>query len=439
MLILRALILTLTVLLLLLFWPPTESMASSEGSKSQARSRARVAAPKPQAARGARGGGRSRSSRGRGKNKTQGLKDQRPRGMACQCDLCDKQWQLGMPWGETVSTLVDGTMVTEAVGDLCVACMPVRHSFPLTLENLAEKQEDDEYAPKLKESRARSSGDLPAITEKESVDKHDKLRFEGGRSVILLNASELARLMSRETVPKYAVEGVPVVSMRKENEPQHWEDVYVFPDPNRPHRRGFIGQSQEVVLNTNSMPTSAHLWEGQGEAFFGKASEDFRKETGVLEAMSKKGHQLRPLEDILEKMRKPSGSGADEAPLQVEGDGKRRSRSAAAPIADSDQLEKSPRAESSSASGMSKSVLGLFGLRSNRQLSLVASPEPPAKVPRGNAESDSLPSLVRMDASEELPAPSSPGGQTVASNQSFFDIIQGEDDSSEEYLKKWKK
>ena len=102
-----------------------------------------------------------------------------------------------------MNIVVEGGAVTEAIGDVCNKCLPVSQSFPLPLDELAEKQDDDDYAPKVNESRARASGDLAAINEKEGVDKRDRLRFEGGRSVILLNASELAKQANRETVMGY--------------------------------------------------------------------------------------------------------------------------------------------------------------------------------------------------------------------------------------------
>ena len=162
-----------------------------------------------------------------------------------------------------VTINLDGATVSEAIGDYCNKCRPIGDAFAMDGEELASKQDSAELAPKVNEAHDRSSGAIAPIQNKESVNRKDRLLFSGGRHVILLNAKELGKLAGREhyqTMPKYAVEGVPVVSMRTEGNPTVWEDVFVFLDQDRPWRRGFISQDQELGITSKVMNASQHLW-----------------------------------------------------------------------------------------------------------------------------------------------------------------------------------
>lgn len=183
------------LLLILLFWPPNAAMAdASPGEVNRSRPRTvkspggkalitraqtgapAVSTPRDRSRRGS-GGGRGR--RGRGRSKKSDVLDQRNQGLDCQCAMCQKFWSTGMSWGEVVTNMVEGIPVTEAVGDLCKDCRPVGASFPLPLAELAEKQDSEELSALVDESRARSSGALAPITDKESVNRNDKLYFQG--------------------------------------------------------------------------------------------------------------------------------------------------------------------------------------------------------------------------------------------------------------------
>jgi hypothetical protein len=92
--------------------------------------------------------GRAKSNpKRRSKSKAAG-DNERARGMDCQCSLCRKSWQPAMPWGETATKVVDGTAVVEAVGDLCKDCHPIGMSFPMSLDELAEKYDAEEAGPR---------------------------------------------------------------------------------------------------------------------------------------------------------------------------------------------------------------------------------------------------------------------------------------------------
>ena len=186
-------------LLTLLFWPPDAmSSATPEGrSRSRtvrspgaiaSRSRAPTAAPAANSSRvrsrSGAGKGRGRGCKKRGGSKKSDALGQRTQGLDCQCNICEKWWQAGMSWGEVVTKMVEGISVTEAVGVLCKDCMPVGASFPISVEELAEQQDTEELSGKIDESRARSSGSMAPITERESVDKKDTLRFQGAGLII---------------------------------------------------------------------------------------------------------------------------------------------------------------------------------------------------------------------------------------------------------------
>ena len=49
----------------------------------------------------------------------------------------------------------------------------------MSMEELANKQDTEELSAFVDESRARSSGSMAPITDKEFVDKKDTLRFQG--------------------------------------------------------------------------------------------------------------------------------------------------------------------------------------------------------------------------------------------------------------------
>ena len=253
-----------------------------------------------------------------------------------------------------------------------------------------------------------------------------------------MNQSELAALANRSggSVPKYATEGVPVVSMRKEGEPTEWEDVFVFPDPERPYRRGFIGQNQDVMLGTNYMPMAAHTWEGQGEAFFSKAIGEFSHDTGALDAVDRKSNQIKTLQDVLDKLKKP-GEDPDDS---VQGGSVAKRKSTALGSGVESLPDQSP-SESFRPSGLSKAVLGMFtsprAQKSPRQPSPVTS-EPPSKASKSNATVAVAPDSPAHN--DSAVAPGSPGARSVTSATTCaFDLMLGDNDCGEDFLRKWKK
>ena len=128
-------------------------------------------------------------------------------------------------------TLVQGSWLQEPVGPLCHRCFPVGNSMPEGLDHVIEHKDEDGISGRLDEAANRSAGILPAFADNESVDRHDKLYFQGGRNVILLTANELRELGGRPQgyLPQYVTQGIPVITMRKENNASETEDVYVFP------------------------------------------------------------------------------------------------------------------------------------------------------------------------------------------------------------------
>ena len=453
---------TFTLLLLaalsFVFWPPTTcgafsiTMSSSVQGRSS-RTRSRVPAdpdhtsPRTVRSTGSaagRGSGGGRNGTGRGtktasrtprrrsstNGKTSGSKNDRCRGIQCTCVMCGKDWIPGAPWGDTITSSHDGAVVQEAVGDFCHKCAPVGSSFALDPQDLAACSDADEVAPKLAEAYARSCGEIAPLREKEGVSKADVLQFSGGRHVMLLNAAEICKLANRESLPNYAVEGVPVVSMRKEKDPNEWEDVYVFPDPERPGRRGWIGQSQDLSLKTNVMPESVHLWQGQGSMFYRKALEEHMEDTGTPEAITKAAHNVKTVEDVLERMRKP-GTGEDVASVVA------KHGSKALPLGGGDSQNSTGRM-ANTASTIDKS-LGLFGV-SPAKTQRIASPEPSPvrKKGKGN-DQDSAMEKAAPSEDDGLEAPGSPGGMSslTSASSNLLELVLG-DDKGELYLKKWK-
>jgi hypothetical protein len=343
-----------------------------------------------------------------------------------------------MSWGEMCTKTVDGVVVNEAVGDFCKECLPVVASFPMPAEELVEQQDSEELSAHVNESRARSSGHMAPIAEKESVDKTDKFVFQGGRHVILLTEGELASLAGRTTVTKGATEGVPTVCMRKEGEPGEWEDVFLFPDPDKPGRRGFIGQTQEVAHCSNSMNMTQHTWDGQGEAFYNKAISYFNQDVGALCAVKKKSNEVRSLQDVIEKLRKPSDPSEDARTGQGGTDAKRMSADSGSPLGERSS------AGSAKSSGITKQVLSLF--TSPRGKATARQPSPrqdrPSKASRSDAPEAPAPGSPQSPGADEpLAAPGSPGARSLVSttSTSAFDILMQDNDSAEEFLKKWKK
>ena len=344
-----------------------------------------------------------------------------------------------MPWGEMSTKMVEGVATSEAVGDFCKDCIPIGQSFPMTGQELAEQQDTEELSAHVNESRARSSGDLAPLTEKESVDRKDKLKFTGGRHVILLTETELAALANRTTgtVTKAAVEGVPVVSMRKEGTINEVEDVFLFPDPDKPGRRGFIGQSQSVALSANSMNMSHHTWEGQGERFFNKAIDNFNADVGALPAVKKKSNEVRSLQEVIEKLRKPGDTNED---AKSGGTDAKRISAESSPLHEHSPGPKSPV--------ISKQVLGMFtNPRVNKTQARQASPRDDRAQKSARSEASELPapgtpqSPTADDADASAAAPGSPGARSLHSTNSTaaFDIFMQDNSNGVEFLKKWQK
>ena len=238
--------------------------------------------------------------------------------------------------------------------------------------------------------------------------------------------------------PQYAMEGVPTVSMRKEGAPGEWEDVFVFPDPELPGRRGFVGQLQEVNVGTNSMSAASHTWEGQGESFYKRAIGNFEEDIGALGAVNKNKNQVKTLQEVLDKLKKPGDDPDDSS----QGGTTASKRKSTALGSGGESLPTQSPAESSKSSGLSKNVLGMFtspkGQKSSRRPSPVAS-EPPSKASKSNATATEVPPSPQAHA-DSVASPGSPGGQTVASNSTAaFELLLGENDSGEQFLKSWKK
>jgi hypothetical protein len=165
-----------------------------------------------------------------------------------------------------------------------------------------------------------------------------------------------------DSIPKYAVDGVPTALVRSETSPSEWENVFVFPDPERPYRRGFIGSCQQVILGSQSMAKETHIWEGQGEVFFNKAAAEFGTETGVKDVLSKKAP--KSLQDVLQKLLKPGVHAMEESPDVSQQDGKRKSL-AASSCGSEANVAGASLPSSPGPSVLSKNVMRQFGERAS--------------------------------------------------------------------------
>ena len=382
-----------------------------------------------------RGRGGSRTSKRRGAPANASDLGNRTRGIHCTCIMCNADWHPGAPWGEVVTSTKDGVVVTEGIGDFCHKRLPIGNAFPLSPQDLTDNAQNSDVAARIDEAHSRNIGDLPPLREKDKVCKDDTIFFEGGRHVMLLTAGEIAKMAGRDTCPQYAVEGVPIVQMRKEKDGTEWEDVYVFPDPERPGRRGWIGQRQQARLTTNTMNASGHLWQGQGDMFFRKALAEHSEDTGAPEALLKHSTYVKTINDVLERLGKPN-SGDDQVMDSASASLKRSSSALQLPATEMD-----PVADTSKGSSGSKAALALFGIKQGSTKPRTSSPPTvltPTKATTSAARNSSQDaSLVADD--DTVAAPGSPGAFSSASvtSSNILQLIAG-DDKGDSFAKRWK-
>ena len=143
----------------------------------------------------------------------------------------------------------------------CEQCYTLwSQNFPwMSWESLVTRHSDDKaFAELVREVREIRVGSKPAPAVRESVVTEGRVKLQ--RSFLTLLEREMKRDTGLNRIPKTAIKNLPSVTMK--NEQGNEETMFVFRDPQEPHRRLLVTCDVATTQQRHDLPSFTHTGQG---------------------------------------------------------------------------------------------------------------------------------------------------------------------------------